>query len=320
MYYNILHRVSNASSHKQIEEDEHSDKTMGIGGFLMKFSIKEDGKRIVVICLAAFMMALNIKSFVRTGGLYPGGVTGLALLIQRGAELFFQIALPYTIVNLILNAVPVYIGFKFIGKKFTLYSCLMIILTSVLTDIIPESAITYDTLLISVFGGLINGCVISLCLMMNATTGGTDFIAIFLSEKKGVDSWNVVLGFNVIILAIAGILFGWDKALYSIIFQFTSTQILHVLYKRYQQQTLFIVTNHAKEVYHAISAISNHGATIMEGEGSYEHHERKVVYSVVSSEESKIIIRAIKEIDPHAFVNVMKTEQVAGRFYQRPNE
>lgn len=286
----------------------------------MKFSFKEDGKRIVVICLAAFMMALNIKSFVRTGSLYPGGVTGLSLLIQRGAELFFRITLPYTIVNLILNALPVYIGFKFIGKKFTLYSCLMIILTSVLTDIIPEYAITYDTLLISVFGGLINGCVMSLCLMMNATTGGTDFIAIFLSEKTGVDSWNVVLGFNVVILAIAGILFGWDKALYSIIFQFTSTQILHALYKRYQQQTLFIVTNHAREVYHAISEISNHGATIMEGEGSYEHHERKVVYSVVSSEESKIIIRAIKEIDPHAFVNVMKTEQVSGRFYQRPNE
>ena len=129
-----------------------------------------------------------------------------------------------------------------------------------------------------------------------------------------------MLGFNVIILTAAGILFGWDKALYSIIFQFTSTQILHVLYKRYQQQTLFIVTNHAKEIYHAISKISNHGATIIEGEGSYEHHERKVVYSVVSSEESKQIIRAIKEIDPHAFVNVMKTEQVAGRFYQRPNE
>lgn len=286
----------------------------------MKFNIKEDGKRIVVVCLAAFMLALNIKSFVRTGGLYPGGATGLTLLIQRGAELFFQLALPYTVINLILNAIPVYIGFKFIGKKFTLYSCLMIVLTSVFTDIIPEYAITYDTLLISVFGGLINGCVMSLCLMMGATTGGTDFIAIFLSEKKGVDSWNVVLGFNVLILTAAGILFGWDKALYSIIFQFASTQVLHVLYKRYQQQTLFIVTNRAKEIYKAISKISNHGATIMEGEGSYEHHERKVVYSVVSSEESKRIIRAIKEIDPHAFVNVMKTEQVAGRFYQRPNE
>lgn len=286
----------------------------------MKFDWKEDGKRILIICLASVVMAVNIKSFVHTGGLYPGGATGLALLIQRIAELFFHISVPYTLINLALNAVPVYIGFKHIGKKFTLYSCLMIVLTSVLTDLIPGYVITYDTLLISIFGGIINGCVISLCLAMNATTGGTDFIAIFLSEKKGIDSWNVVLGFNVIILGAAGILFGWNKALYSIIFQYASTQVLHALYKKYQQQTLFVVTNHAKEVYRAIADISNHGATIIEGEGSYEHHERKIVYSVVSRAESKPIIRAVKQADPHAFINVMKTEQISGRFYQKPNE
>ena len=60
----------------------------------------------------------------------------------------------------------------------------MIVLTSVLTDILPGYVITYDTLLISIFGGLINGLVISMCLMMNATTGGTDFIAIFLSGAE----------------------------------------------------------------------------------------------------------------------------------------
>lgn len=286
----------------------------------MKFEPKEDVKRIIVICIASVIMALNIKSFVRTGGLYPGGATGLALLIQRAADIFLHVKIPYTIVNVALNAVPVYIGFRYIGKKFTLYSCLMIVLTSVLTDIIPGYAITYDTLLISIFGGLINGLVISMCLMMNATTGGTDFIAIYLSDKKGIDSWNMVLGLNVVILVAAGILFGWDKALYSIIFQYTSTQVLHILYKKYQQQTLFVVTNHAKAVYEAIAQTSNHGATIMEGEGSYEHEERNVVYSVVSSAESKCVIKAIKEADPHAFINVMKTEQVLGRFYQKPNE
>ena len=219
-----------------------------------------------------------------------------------------------------LNAVPVYIGFRYIGKKFTLYSCLMIVLTSVLTDILPGYVITYDTLLISIFGGLINGFVISLCLHMNATTGGTDFIAIFLSEKKGIDSWNMVLGLNVLILAAAGVLFGWDKALYSIIFQYTSTQVLHMLYKKYQQETLLAVTNKAEEVYEAIFATTNHGATIIEGQGAYEDRERKIVYSVVSSAESKKVIQAIKQADPHTFINIMKTEQVSGKFYQKPNE
>ena len=282
----------------------------------MKTEAKESIKKILVICLASFLMALNIKSFVRTGGLYPGGATGLALLIQRAADMFLHITIPYTIVNILLNAIPVYIGFRFIGKKFTMYSCLMIVLTS----IIPGYAITYDTLLISIFGGLINGFVIGLCLHMNATTGGTDFIAIYLSEKKEIDSWNVVLGINVVILAVAGVLFGWDKALYSIIFQYTSTQVVHILYRKYQHETLFIVTNKATEVYEVISKMSNHGATIMEGEGSYEHQERKIVYSVVSSAQSKSIIREVKKADPHAFVNAIKTEQIAGRFYQKPNE
>lgn len=127
-------------------------------------------------------------------------------------------------------------------------------------------------------------------------------------------------GFQRSVLAVAGVLFGWDKALYSIIFQYVSTQTLHMLYKRYQQQTLFVVTNCPKEVCEVIARISNHGATILEGEGSYEHCERNVVYSVVSSAESKRVIQAVKRVDPEAFVNAIRTEQLSGRFYQKPNE
>ena len=275
----------------------------------MHFDIKKDGKRIIVICIASLIMAVNIKTFVRAGGLYPGGATGLTILIQAITERFFNVEIPYTVVNLLLNMVPIYIGFRFIGKKFTLYSCLMIILTGVLTDVIPGFVITYDTLLISIFGGMINGFIISLCLLMNATTGGTDFIAIFLSEKKGVDSWNFILGFNVLILFAAGILFGWDKALYSIIYQYASTQVLHMIYTRYQKHTLFIVTNMPKEVCKAINTVSMHGATILEGKGSYEQHERDIVYSVVSKEESKRVIRAVKEVDEKAFVNALRTDE-----------
>lgn len=286
----------------------------------MKFDVKEDGKRIVVICLASLLMAINIKSFVRTGGLYPGGATGLTILIQRIAQMFWKVELPYTLVNVLLNALPIYIGFRYIGKKFTLYSCLMIFLTGIFTDMVPGYKITYDLLLISIFGGMINGFVISVCFAMNATTGGTDFIAIYLSEKKGVESFNLVLGLNVIILSAAGLLFGWDKALYSIIFQYASTQVLHSLYKKYQRLTVFVVTNKPQEISDAIFRVSHHGATILEGEGSYGHCERNVVYSVVSYAETKKVMNAIRETDPQAFVNAIRTEQLSGRFYQKPAE
>ena len=291
-----------------------------MGKTFLKMNWKEDVRRFVIVCLAAVIMALNIKTFVRTGGLFPGGATGLTILIQRSARMFFHIEVPYTLVNVILNAIPVYIGFRYIGKKFTGYSCLMILLSGILTDLLPGYSITSDTLLISIFGGIINGSVMSLCLFGNATTGGTDFIAIFLSERKGMDAWNLVLGLNVLILAVAGLLFGWDKALYSIIYQYASTQVLHTLYKKYQQQTLFIVTNHPRAVCDAISQVSHHGATILQGEGSYELEERNMVYSVVSSAESKHVIKAVREVDEHAFINAIKTSQLSGRFYQKPED
>ena len=83
------------------------------------------------------MMAVNIKTFVRTGDLFPGGVNGLTLLIQRTTEMLTGYTPPFSVINLALNAIPIYIGFKFIGKKFTLYSILMIVLSSTLTDLIP---------------------------------------------------------------------------------------------------------------------------------------------------------------------------------------
>jgi uncharacterized membrane-anchored protein YitT (DUF2179 family) len=220
----------------------------------------------------------------------------------------------------IINALPVYIGFRYIGKKFTLYSCLMIMLTGLFTDLIPSYALTYDILLISIFGGIINGFCISLCLMVDATSGGTDFLSIYFSQKTGRDSFNLILGINVVIVSLGGIIFGWDIALYSIIYQYASTQVLHLLYKNYQQQTLFIVTNNAAAVCAAISDISHHGATIMKGEGSYEGHERSVVYSVVSSYEAQRVISAIKAVDGKAFINAIKTETLQGQFYHKPRE
>ena len=277
-------------------------------------------KRTVLIIAASCIMAMNIKSFIRAGGLIPGGFNGLTLLIQQIGLEFFNTALPFTPVNLVLNAVPIVISFKFIGKKFTGYSCLMIVLAGLLTDILPGYPITHDILLVCVFGGIINAFAISLCLFAEATSGGTDFIAIFFSEKYGVDTWNYIFIANVLVLLAAGALFGWNEALYSIIFQFTSTQVLHLLYKRYQKQTLFIITEHPEEVYEEIKNITNHDATLFKGIGCYQKRECDMLYSVVGSDEIRRVVSKIKEVDEKAFINIMKTEQITGRFYKKPND
>ena len=278
------------------------------------------GKRTVMIVAASVIMAVNLKTFVRTGGLIPGGFNGLTRLLQEISDMLWGVEPPFTAINLTLNTIPIVISFKFIGKKFTGYSCLMIVLTGLITDLIPSFTFTDDILLVAVFGGLFNALAIAICLMANATSGGTDFIAIFLSEKYDIDSWNYIFAVNVVILVIAGALFGWEKALYSIIFQFTSTQVLHTLHRRYQKQTLLIITQKPEEVYMAIKETTNHDATLFKGEGCYLKQECNMLYSVVGRDEVRKVLNRVRETDPSAFVNMIRTESLFGRFYQRPND
>ena len=216
-------------------------------------------------------MAVNIKTFVRAGGLYPGGFNGVTLLFQTICDRFFDIAVPFSPISLALNAIPAIISFKAIGKKFTVITSLMIVAT----------------------------------------------IAIYFAEKKNKDVWNYILLANAVVLLVAGYLFGWDKALYSIIFQYASTQMIHLLYQTYKKVTLFVITDEPEAVYQAIYEVTNHSATEFTATGMYSNEKRKMIYSVVSTMEAKVLTQKVMEADPHAFVNVVKTDTLVGRFYQK---
>lgn len=276
--------------------------------------------RIFIVFFASILYAWNLRCFAKTAGLFPGGFSGVSLLLQEIELTFFHIDIPYTFFNVALNIFPIYIGFRFLGKKFTWYSILTIFLSSIFVDLLPAYVFTQDVLLISVFGGLLNGFAICLCLNVGTTTGGTDFISIYLSSQKGIDAWNYILLGNVIILAIAGALFGWSIALYSIIYQFCSTQVIQMLYKRYKKETLFIISDKSNEIYHAIRETTNHDATLFQGIGCYEEKEKTLIYSVINTEAKRQLIPMIRSIDPHAFINIVKTEELEGRFHNTPND
>ena len=157
----------------------------------MNIDFKTEAKRVVFGLAGAIIMAVNIKTFVRAGGLYPGGFNGVTLLIQTIFERFLGIALPFTLINLVLNAIPTIVCFKAIGKKFTVSSALIIVLTSVLTDIIPYQPITQDILLISVFGGLLNGFAVSLCLM-GEPAAEVRILSLFISLRRKTGMFGIL--------------------------------------------------------------------------------------------------------------------------------
>ena len=286
----------------------------------MKINWKEDFKRLFGVIAGGLLMALNLKTFVSAGGLLPGGANGLTVLTQRIALSYFNVSIPFSLLNITINLIPIYIGFRFVGKKFTFYSLIMLLVTGFFTDYLHLAPITSDMLWIAIFGGIMNAMAITLCLWVDATSGGTDFIAIYLSEKKGVDTWNLIFYFNAVILLINGYLFGWDKALYSIIFQFVSTQTLSALYRNYQKLTFFIITDYPHEVAAGIHEVSHHGASIIKAEGAYAHQEKSMVYSVISSMDARKVKMKIKEIDPKAFINTVHSKDIMGRFYMKPKD
>ena len=113
---------------------------------MTKKSICDTLRRTCLILAGSLIMAVNLKSFVRTGGLIPGGFNGLTRLIQEISALLWHWEPPFSVINFILNAIPAVISFKFIGKKFTGYSCLMIVVSGILTDIVPSFPMTEDIL------------------------------------------------------------------------------------------------------------------------------------------------------------------------------
>jgi uncharacterized membrane-anchored protein YitT (DUF2179 family) len=281
-------------------------------------------RRLTLIVLGAALMAFDINTFVKAGELIPGGFTGLTVLIQKIFSAYFNINIPFSLVFYILNAVPAAVCFRFVGKKFTLYSVLMVFLCGLMTDFMPNMFIEFiqlhDILLSSVFGGMLNAMAIILCLAADATSGGTDFIAIFISEKYRKDAWNYIFAGNCVILIITACLFDLNKALYSIIFQFTSTMVLNSLYHAYQQKTLLIITSRPDDVYQIIRERTHHAVTAISGKGLFNAQDRIILYSVVYADEVPKLIKAIHAIDSDAFINVLKTEHINGRFFKKPKD
>ena len=279
-----------------------------------------DAASLLCILIGSLIVAVNMNTFVEQGKLVPGGFSGLAKLIQRVGLTFFDMKISFTFLNVLFNAVPAMFAFKLVGKRFTILSCVSLLVVSVLVDSLPVIPITGDILLISVFGGIINGLGMSLILNNRASGGGTDFIAMSLSAKYKISTFNYMLIFSAVIILISGAIFGMDKALYSIIFQFCNTQVINTFYKKYKKKTLLIVTDNPAEVSADLLELTNHSSTILKGFGFYSANKKYLIYTVLSDGDVKKMKKRIREKYPNTFVNVINSSDVVGNFYIQPLE
>jgi len=281
---------------------------------------KKDLKTLVMVIISAILYALSLKMFISAGGLYPGGFSGISVLTTRLLSKYAGIDIPFAVFYIGLNIIPTILVYKYVGKRFTIFSVIQYSLTSLFTLIIPNIALTADIILIAVFGGILAGFASSLALAVNASSGGTDFLAIYAANTLKRETWSAVMTGNVFILAIAGWFFGWDKALYSIIYQFVYSQVISSRHLRYKYASLIIITEKPDEMMVSIFATLRHGITKLWGEGGYSQTPKSVLYMVVNEFEVEDVVEACKSVDPNVFISVNKTDRVIGNYFQKPLE
>lgn len=274
---------------------------------------------LVLVSMSAFIQVYIMQVFMEPCNLLSGGFTGISLLINKIANLF-GINFPTSIGILLLNAPAAVLCYKYVSKRFTFLSCLQFGLVSLFLEIFTFEPFFDDQTLNVLFGGLLWGFSISMALRAGGSTGGTDFIAQFVSNKIHKGIWEYVFGFNCCMLIIFGAIFGWIHAGYSIVFQFLSTKAISSLYQRYNQITLEIITSDADPVIDAFMAVCRHGMSVFEGYGGYSQKKIYVCKAVVSTYEVKDAIDNIRKVDPKVIVNTYHTANFYGNFYQKPIE
>lgn len=289
---------------------------------MKEYTLGKKKRYVITSCAvlaSAALQALVLQTLLNSANLLPSGFTGIATILEMGSA---KAGIPLTkSVWMVLLNVPVAIlCWKHIGKKFVVFSLIQIVLASIFLTWIPVKCLFQDILLNICFGGFLYGLSLVIALRGNASTGGMDFIALYVSNRLGKSIWQQVFLFNAGMICVFGLLAGWEYAGYSILFQFISTQTVDRFYHRFKRVTLQITTEHPDEVVQAYISISRHGISVMEGHGGYSRRPMSLLHTVVSAYEVQDIVHHLREVDKKLIVNVLPTESFFGSFYFRPME
>lgn len=267
------------------------------------------------VCVSAFLQAFSIEAFLDPANLLSGGFTGIAILIERVTALTGT-AIPTSAGVLALNIPVALLCWRSISKRFVLFSMLQVSLLSLFLDTCDFQPVLHDTLLNVVFGGVLLGIATAIALKAGASTGGTDFIALYVSNKTGRTIWAHVMVGNFVLFAVFGSIFGWEPAAYSIVFSFIATKTIDEFYHRYKCSTLLITTQRGDEVVPAYSNAFSHGISRIPAVGGYSNEPVEILHTVVSAYEERDVIHFVRAIDPRAVINVVKTEDFVGNFHR----
>jgi uncharacterized membrane-anchored protein YitT (DUF2179 family) len=271
-------------------------------------------KKIVIVIAGALINALAMNLFLIPANVYSSGFTGVAQLLSKVLSDYTPINVSMGFLLLLLNIPVAILGWKKVGKSFTVYSFISVLLTSLFLSLIPIKQVSHDILLNAVFGGVILAIGVGITLKWGASTGGVDIIAMVLSRMKDKPVGPYMFVLNGVIIITAGFLYGWEKALYTLVTLYTSTRVIDAIHTRHAKLTAMIITKKADEMKKAIHASLVRGITMIPAKGAFSNETREMLMIVITRYELFDLERIIQEVDPNAFTNIVQTTAVYGFF------
>ena len=284
---------------------------------LIKTGVKINFADVSVITVGSLLTALGINLFLAPNKIAAGGVSGIAIILH------YLTKVPIGATMLTINVILFIMAFLILGRSFGLKSIYATVILSVFVDglaqIIPNSWAVQDLLLAVLFGDFLTGIGIAMVLSRDASTGGTDIIAMILTKFTGIDVGKTLLFVDFLVTLFAAISFGKIIGMYSLLAVIVNTTTIdYVLEGISTSFKVIVITMKGKKIAERTIKELNRGVTILEATGAYTGEKRDMLWIILKRPREMIKLRNIvKEEDPTAFMTVSHIREVLGKGFRR---
>lgn len=260
-----------------------------------------------MLTFGAILAAFALETFLIPNTILDGGVTGISIIISKVSFL------PVSLLVLILNIPFLYIGYKNMGYHFLIRAIYSMIIFSLFLSIFQYiEPMTEQMLLATVYGGVLLGLGVGFVIHFGGCVDGTESIALVVSKKTSLSVGQVVLFFNLIIFGVAGIIFGLDRAMYSLLTYFITYKVIDFVSDGFLQlKAALIVTNRgtdmAKEIYKRLGRT----VTTIKGRGLISG-DKEVMYCVLTRIEIYELRHIAEDMDESAFITILDVSDIIG--------
>lgn len=269
--------------------------------------------RFFWLVAGAAIVATGLEIFLVPNSIIDGGVVGISIIASHVTRL------PLGLLLVLLNVPFLFVGYKHIGKTFVVSTFVGVASLALFVTLLhPVPRLTGDLLLASIFGGVLVGAGVGIIIKNGGSLDGTEILAILAHRTKGFSIGEVVMFFNVFILGSAGLVFGWDRAMYSLIAYFVAFRTIDVVIDGLDEsKSVTIISNKPSEISEAILARLGRGVTHVYGKGGYSKEDKEILYCIVTRLELAKLKSIIQEIDDSAFVAIEDVHEVLGGGFRK---